>query len=587
MGNEFCSPAGSTTDLLTNVTGLAPVTPEDFMSLLSPVGAVRRLALDFIHESTHQWCLNSPVGTVLAYLHARALAHAGAAAHGAPVPHFIEFYDDVIRLETARELLRPLMEGMAMFAEFDARTGPRSASVSLPLEQVTWFLDETQARTVASDRDPMRVSTTLTNSILADLRLSQDAVKRRVNLLSQPLATTLSGRPTGGYLLGYLTVKSLWRAWMQATDGFAAGESDLFLSYLRAYIFRDWGFAEVLLNEDYDGLDSIRAISSYFAERLERFSQVWGADAVAFLRQWDELANARAAGIRKVDEGESFEDDFRRQVDYTAVLNTDPHRYASGILLWTELTEQLDEQAQALLSSRRYMHMGKFACTIETMPGRKFGAAFGKELFLFDSPGTYEVSGAGQVDVFFPVENPMARIVKLSQSGQTVGLTAYFQPEDPPGDVVLEQVREFGKVDRARSAYVAIEPAVRRLLAENDRLDAAMLLRNEVAPGHAWDAYLPVSMMGCTWELTSELSDRLSSRGLLAFPGMKRPTLEAAALLGLAAGASVPVSELPATFERFLPGTEPESVLGWFRERAAADGYPRFRLHDNVLVAQI
>ena len=68
---------------------------------------------------------------------------------------------------------------------------------------------------------------------------------------------------------------------------------------------------------------------------------------------------------------------------------------------------------------------------------------------------------------------------------------------------------------------------------------------------------------------------------------MKRPTLEAVALLGLAAGASVPVSELPATFERFLPGTEPESVLGWFRERAAADGYPRFRLHDNVLVAQI
>jgi hypothetical protein len=122
---------------------------------------------------------------------------------------------------------------------------------------------------------------------------------------------------------------------------------------------------------------------------------------------------------------------------------------------------------------------------------------------------------------------------------------------------------------------------------ERGRPWAGIWVRNEVAPGHAWDAYLPVSMMGCTWELTSELSDRLSSRGLLAFLGMKRPTLEAAALLGLAAGASVPVSELPATFERFLPGPEPESVLGWFRERAAADGYPQFRLHDNVLVAQI
>jgi hypothetical protein len=346
VGNEFCSPAGSTTDLLTNVTGLAPVTPEDFMSLLSPIGAARRLALDFIHESTHQWCLNSPVGTVLAYLHARALAYVGAAARGAPVPHFIEFYDDVIRVETAREMLRPLMEGMAMFAEFDARTGPRSVSASLPLEQVTWFLDETQARTAASDPDPLRVSTTLTNGILADLRLSQDAVKRRVNLLSQPLATTLSGRPTGGYLLGYLTVKSLWHAWIQATEGFGAGESDLFLSFLRAYIFRDWGFAEVLLNEDYDGLDSIRAISSYFAERLVKFSQVAGANAVAFLRQWDELANVRAAEIREADEILSFEDALRWQVDYHAVLNTDPQRYASGMMLWVHLTEQLDEQAQ-------------------------------------------------------------------------------------------------------------------------------------------------------------------------------------------------------------------------------------------------
>jgi hypothetical protein len=233
------------------------------------------------------------------------------------------------------------------------------------------------------------------------------------------------------------------------------------------------------------------------------------------------------------------------------------------------------------------MHMGKFACTIETLPGRKFRATLGKELLLFDSPGTYEVSGAGQVDVFFPVENPLARVVKLSQCGQTIGLTAYFQPADPPGNVVLERLRAFREVDAARLAYVAMEPAVQQLLAENDRLDAVMLLRNEVAPGHAWDACLPVSMMGCTWELTSELSGRLSSRGLLAFPGMNRPTLEAAALLGLAAGASVPVSELPATFERFLPGTEPESVLGWFRERAAADGYPRFRLQDNVLVAQI
>jgi hypothetical protein len=455
------------------------------------------------------------------------------------------------------------------------------------LEQVTWFLDKTQVRTAASGReDPLHVSTRLTNDILADLRLSQDAVKRRVNLLSQPLATTLSGRPTGGYLLGYLTVKSLWHAWIKATEGFAAGESDLFLSFLRGYIFRDWGFVEVLLNEDYDGLDSIRAISSYLTERLHKLSQVAGADAVEFLREWDELADARAVEINAADEPEPFGDSLRRQVEYHAVLNADAQRYGAGLALWTVLSGQADKRAHALLSSRHYMHMGKFACAIETLPERKFRASFGKERILFDAPETYEVSGPGQVDVFFPAENPWARLVKLSQSGQTIGMTGYFQHE-APGNVVLEQLRAFSEVDRARSEYVALEPGERQLLAENDRLEAVTLLRNEVAPGLAYNAYLPVSMMGCTLELTSELSGSLSSRGLLAFPGMKRPTLEAAALLGLAAGASVPVSELPTTFERFLPGTEPESVLGWFRERAAADGYPRFRLHDNVLVAQI
>ena len=70
----------------------------------------------FLHEFTHRWCFDSAVGRALAFVRLRtryALLFGG--------DEDVEI--DLATYETAKRLLQPFSEGLALFAEFQSARG--------------------------------------------------------------------------------------------------------------------------------------------------------------------------------------------------------------------------------------------------------------------------------------------------------------------------------------------------------------------------------------------------------------------------------------------------------------------------------
>src|SRR5437667_214835 len=119
------SPAGgrSFTDPVTNWTLISGVDLDRHLAGMMQAG---RYPIDFLHELVHHWCFHTPVGLALALLQLRARRRAVLLA-GEQDNHLgfdtWDVLDDTVRYETAITLMRPLAEGLALYAEFDALPG--------------------------------------------------------------------------------------------------------------------------------------------------------------------------------------------------------------------------------------------------------------------------------------------------------------------------------------------------------------------------------------------------------------------------------------------------------------------------------
>lgn len=211
----------------------------------------------FLHEATHFWCLAADLGSALALMEMRSLR----ALHieKASEKHIVH---DVAATELAYNLLRPLLEGMALFAEFDAYPGDSevwaspgrwAGSLFLPLEE-DHPLELTGPPLIQYTNERIR------ETLLA-YRGSADAARRKTSVLMQPLGDE------HGHLSGYWTVKKLW--YQASTRTPLLRDRDLFLSFLRHWVFEDWVLIGTLLDEELDAPTMARQISRRFQERLE------------------------------------------------------------------------------------------------------------------------------------------------------------------------------------------------------------------------------------------------------------------------------------------------------------------------------
>jgi hypothetical protein len=206
-----------------------------------PVSGSRVLA-NFIHEWTHRWCFHSPVGSAIALLRMRAACrvYRGRSA-----------FDDYVRCMTAGTILEPFAEGLALFAEFDTYPG-KSRWMSQTLATSLIFF----APAVETDGNPLL----LLEGLLQTLRRDPLLLERKAGIYAE------SANVFDPYLVGYLSVRSLWCQMAAACP--ELNDRDLFLSYLRSYLYDDPGMVIRILDSYPSELHASQAIVSHLLSRV-------------------------------------------------------------------------------------------------------------------------------------------------------------------------------------------------------------------------------------------------------------------------------------------------------------------------------
>jgi len=228
----------------------------------------------FVHELTHHWCFHSAVGLALALLRFRSLRRPPTLDRDA-APLLL---DEMLTVDTMLELIRPLSEGLALFAEYDIVPGTSSIS-STPL---AWISIAMSARSEQMDLSQPQAAYELTDR-LVNLRLSRDSLIRKMNFLSCSSAALRSA-----YLDGYITVKRLYLDLSQSVPALA--DTDLFLCYLRSYLFEDYGMVAILAGEDGDTFDRQVAMIERLGQRLAELYYPGLAENVAIFEQFSNRA---------------------------------------------------------------------------------------------------------------------------------------------------------------------------------------------------------------------------------------------------------------------------------------------------------
>jgi hypothetical protein len=153
----------------------------------------------FLHEATHSWCATSPVGNALAILNGRARQLAIAFLANPQSSSLKERLESaLLRYDALTTVLRPVAEGLALASELDAKAPTMGARLySAPMD---W------AATLAGHGIPEAIRSDFLNSKLTKSRWSDEFIRKRADLLASTFDVA-----EGGYLLGYMSVKALFR----------------------------------------------------------------------------------------------------------------------------------------------------------------------------------------------------------------------------------------------------------------------------------------------------------------------------------------------------------------------------------------
>jgi hypothetical protein len=220
----------------------------------------------FLHESMHHWCFDSPVGLALTLLQMRARSTALRAHLSRVNDHFQRAVaEDVGRVSCFNEFMRPVYEGLALFAEHDMYPG-KSEVIGRP----TLLAGVMFAGRQADPGDYVRV----TPFVFQTGRLSAAHVRRKADLLIQPFCGD-----AGGYLAGYLFFRLLYRIVAERCAAYL--DSDFFVHFLRCWLFDDWDLVDLLLDESVDYESCMERMVIYCQKRLGDFINVSHSELTA------------------------------------------------------------------------------------------------------------------------------------------------------------------------------------------------------------------------------------------------------------------------------------------------------------------
>ncbi|HKC01498.1 MAG TPA: hypothetical protein VKD23_22130, partial [Terriglobales bacterium] len=260
------------------------------------------------------------------------------------------------------------------------------------------------------------------------LRLFQD---RKANLLVQPLTTK-----NGGYLPGYLVVKNLWHQLVFNRGVTPLLDTDLFLLYLRTFIYDDLGFVDVLLSPEHslkpnqEG-DSSQAIADYFFTRISECSQLTTKEVAS--RVEAAILNGGASYYDDVQVGTSPEQARRGKKRFEDLLAD----FESGSADKTEELLRLREYQIRIIKQRRFICIASFAAPVEVNEkGRVLvGQQIGRDgqtrpLFgLSGRSGLRQAKGSGSVECFL-CARPRLSVMTVNLQDEVVAVFSLSEAFD-------------------------------------------------------------------------------------------------------------------------------------------------------------
>jgi hypothetical protein len=183
---------------------------------------------------------------------------------------------------------------MAMFAEFDNISRASSAQISPVLNALQYFFPRPLNIRMLEEitgTDFGKVPSMYPN--LYAMRLDDALITKKASLLMMP-----STPRRNAYTLGYLAIKSLWRTLSRA-DHRLLNEPDLFLIYIKSFIFDDWGMAATALAPGMDDIRAAERMANYVNARLAAIDEVEARD----ISEFEEFALANPADRPRIVPG--------------------------------------------------------------------------------------------------------------------------------------------------------------------------------------------------------------------------------------------------------------------------------------------
>jgi hypothetical protein len=414
MNERYCSLGDrrSWTELVTNYTSLGGVDLDrDMESLLGWGTAPKALLPALVHEATHHWCFLSPVGFVLAHLQLRARRRAALLRNGLGENLLGPLLGDVIRYETAAAMLRPLAEGLALFAEFDAVPGSGASVTSLPATLVaTFFGDWTSPTGVHGLWE-------WSSGPLREWRNGEACARRKESVLGHGFEFT-----EGGYLPGYLTVRKLW---VEAAkdDRALLNHSDLFLTFLRAFFYHDPALVDLLLDDSPPSRDVAEAIIVHIADRFDKVQQVTKEQVSDFenfvaLEPGDREASGNSDLMNLFTNDRSLLETTRQAIDdlLAQVANPDLNT-VEGLLAIV---------GQRTLSQRDIIHLGSQTVEVSVDGHGECAVKTGDKIVHVGRsvPGVQAGTASGRLDLVFSIlPGHMARGSMIYRGDDLVALS--------------------------------------------------------------------------------------------------------------------------------------------------------------------
>ena len=325
----------SWTDAITNAALLGGFDAAAYLAWLTQRATrIEGTLPQFLHEFTHHWCFDSLVGNAISQLVLRARRN--ALVFGLD-KRFGAIESDVLRATAAELMLQPLSEGLALFAEFDITPGPS------PVESGTMsaclvcfgFPINTGGDAVANTAMVMR-------ALLQTTRRLPAILERKAGIYAQAFECE------AGYLAGYLSVKALWA--QLASMAPALYDRDLYLGFMRSYIYDDAGLVLTILDRSQDDHAAATAVATHIFRRL------------AALAESEDLQDRLLAWEAAVDEG-------RPVFEAIGISEQEVEQAQTELMLLMDDVQQkglisdLAGHAMMTLEERHYLTLGALPAT--------------------------------------------------------------------------------------------------------------------------------------------------------------------------------------------------------------------------------